>query len=192
MRSEPYPQQFLGLYFMLRRAVFLAVFASLMAPLAQAETKKPPQPPLRSYQHLWTDAEGISHIARCPVSNFFLKSMSPPAGPQWQNPMAPQMATVMMTVQPAHWNGAWHPDPKPQWIIPLQGSWYVRAMDGTRVVMGPGDILFGEDQDVRPMPYGIYKGKKGHDAGNIGDGPVTLLVIQSANSPVINRPCRYY
>lgn len=59
-----------------------------------------------------------------------------------------------------HWNGAWHPDPKPQWIIPLKGRWWVRAMDGTRVEMGPGDILFGEDQNVRPMEDGPYAARK--------------------------------
>ncbi|GAN94921.1 hypothetical protein Geu3261_0001_016 [Komagataeibacter europaeus NBRC 3261] len=151
-----------------------------------------PAPPQRSYRHLWTDDKGVSHITTCPLHDFFLKSMSPPAGPQWQDPMAPQVATVMVTVQPAHWDGTWHPDPKPQWIVPLQGRWYVRAMDGTRVEMGPGDILFGEDQGVRPMENGPYRGKKGHDAGNVGNGPVTLMVIQSANEPVINQPCRYH
>lgn len=135
-----------------------------------------------------TKASATSPPARCMI--FFLKACRPPAGPQWQDPMAPQMATIMMTVQPAHWNGTWHPDPRPQWIIPLQGRWYVRAMDGTRVEMGPGDILFGEDQAVRPMANGPFAAK-GHDAGNIGDGPVTLMVIQSDAAPVTNRPCRY-
>lgn len=175
-------------------AACLLAISTLPANAAQspAPTSQTGQPPQRIYRHLWTDDKGISHIATCPVSNFFLKSMSPPAGPQWQDPMLPQVATIMMTVQPAHWNGAWHPDPKPQWIIPLQGSWYVRAMDGTRVEMGPGDILFGEDQNVRPMENGPYRGRKGHDAGNIGDGPVTLMVIQTVSAPVINQPCRYH
>lgn len=74
---------------------------------------------------------------------------------------------------------------------PLKGRWWVRAMDGTRIEMGPGDILFGEDQGVRPLSDGPYKGKKGHDAGNVGDDEVTLLVIQSASPPEINKPCRY-
>ncbi|RFD21519.1 cupin domain-containing protein [Komagataeibacter melaceti] len=174
-------------------ACLLAALApcALAAPPPAAPAPGTPDAPQRFYRHLWTDDKGISHISTCPVHDFFLKSMSPPAGPQWQDPMPPQMATIMVTVQPAHWNGAWHPDPKPQWIIPLQGSWYVRAMDGTRVEMGPGDILFGEDQNVRPMRTGPYRGRKGHDAGNIGDGPVTLMVIQSANAPVANQPCRY-
>ena len=163
---------------------------STPAPAIVPDTTRP-APPQRLYRHLWADDKGVSHITTCPVHAFFLKSMSPPAGPQWQDPMAPQMATIMMTVQPAHWNGTWHPDPRPQWIIPLQGRWYVRAMDGTRVEMGPGDILFGEDQAVRPMANGPFRGKKGHDAGNVGDGPVTLMVIQSDAPSVTNQPCRY-
>ncbi|GBQ71468.1 hypothetical protein AA103196_2785 [Ameyamaea chiangmaiensis NBRC 103196] len=170
-------------------AIFLAATVPALAALSAVAQPSPPQ---RAYHHLWTDDQGVSHIATCPVEHFFLKSMSPPAGPQWQDPMPQQTATVMLTVQPAHWNGDWHPDPKPQWVVPLQGRWYVRAMDGTRVEMGPGDILFGEDQNVRPMPDGPYKGKKGHDAGNVGDDPVTLMVIQSANPPTIGRPCPFH
>ncbi|WP_025824829.1 cupin domain-containing protein [Asaia astilbis] len=171
--------------------LLLLLIAVSLSTIAQAAGAKPAKP-LRSYQHLWTDAHGVSHIARCPVSNFFFKSMEPPAGPQWQDPMPPQTATVMMTVQPRHWKGDWHADPKPQWIVPLKGRWWVRAMDGTRIEMGPGDLLFGEDQNVSPMLSGPYKGKMGHDAGNVGNEEVTLLVIQSANPPERDKPCHYY
>lgn len=176
---------------MLRRAAYLLSFLVATGVSHAARADDPPNP-VRHYHHLWTDKDGISHLADCEVTHFFLKSMSPPAGPQWQDPMKPQTATIMFTVQPAHWNGAWHPDPKPQWIIPLHGSWWVQSMDGQKVVLNQGDVLLGEDQDVRPMPSGPYKGKKGHNAGNVGDDPVTLMVIQSANPPTIGAPCQYH
>ncbi|WP_146881239.1 cupin domain-containing protein, partial [Acetobacter tropicalis] len=113
---------------------------------------------------------------------------SPPAGPQWQDLLSSGKAKIISTIQPAHWNGAWHPDPKVQWIIPLKGTWFVQAMDGTRVEMGPGDISLGEDQLSRPDGAG----HKGHLAGNVGDGPVTLLVVQLENeAPTAGQPCRF-
>jgi hypothetical protein len=53
--------------------------------------------------------------------------------------------------------------------------------------MGPGVVFLGEDQKTRPD---ARKGK-GHLSGNIGSGPVTLLVVQLSVKPTINQPCRF-
>ena len=77
--------------------------------------------------------------------------MNPPAGPQWQGHKTQGGMTVMVTVQPVGWIGDWHENPKPQWIIPLSGRWFVESMDGERVEMGPGEISFGDDQNTREV-----------------------------------------
>lgn len=51
----------------------------------------------------------------------------------------------MMTVLPVGWTGEWHENPKPQWILPLSGRWFVESMDGQRVEMGSGELSFGAD-----------------------------------------------
>ncbi|GBQ20413.1 hypothetical protein AA0472_0129 [Acetobacter estunensis NRIC 0472] len=163
----------------------LALF--LFIPLSYAHAASDTPPPTMWYWHNWTDHNGVSHNTRCPLQNFDLKSMSKPAGPQWQNRLPSGQSQVIFTVQPAHWNGTWHPDPKVQWIIPLKGSWYVTAMDGTKAVMGPGDVSLGEDQASRKDA----KGHVGHFAGNVGDGPVELMVIQTDETPTVDRPCRF-
>src|ERR1700729_4281002 len=109
------------------------------------------------YWHLWTDACGISRQTQCRMTEFELKSIEQPADPQWQGrPVTGQM-TTLVTVQPVGWIGAWHENPKPQWIIPLSGRWFVESMDGTRVEMGPGELAFGGDQNCCEMV-----GKCGH------------------------------
>ena len=72
--------------------------------------------------------------------------------------------TVMMSVLPVGWKGDWHENPAPQWIVPLSGTWYVEAMDGTRAEMGPGQLAFGEDQGCRKRD-----GKTGHTSGTVGN-----------------------
>jgi hypothetical protein len=146
-----------------------------------------PMPPVTTYWHNYTDAGGVSHMIRCEMHDFKLESMSKPAGPQWQDRQPFGGATVITTVQPPHWHGTWHENPKVQWIIPLKGTWFVQAMDGTRVELGPGDVSLGEDQNTRPDA----QGHKGHLAGNIGDGAVTLMVIQLDVKPTIGKPCRF-
>ena len=139
------------------------------------------------YWHNWTDNAGVSHMTHCPLTSFDLKSMSPPADPQFQARQPAGPAQVIFTQQPANWKGAWHEDPKVQWIVPLKGTWYVEAMDGKRVNLGPGDISLGEDQNTQPDA----KGHKGHLSGNVTRGPVSLMVVQLAEVPTLNQPCRF-
>lgn len=138
------------------------------------------------YWHLWTDAKGVSHQTRCTLTEFALHSMNPPASPQWQGPKQTGEMTVLVTVQPVGWVGTWHENPKPQWIIPLSGRWFVESMDGQRVVMGPGEISFGADQDTVETA-----GKKGHCSGTVGDEPAVLMVVQFAEPPAAPGPCPF-
>ena len=138
------------------------------------------------YWHLWTDEQGVSHNTRCALTQFDEKSMSPPAAPQWQGQKTHDGATVFVTVQPVGWTGDWHENPKPQWIIPLSGRWFVEAMDGSRVEMGPGEISFGEDQNTKERD-----GKKGHLSGTVGNEPAVLMIVQFDKPSTIGQACRF-
>ena len=72
----------------------------------------------------------------------------------------------------------------PQWIAPLSGRWWVEAMDGTRVGMGPGDLSLGEDQNC----VADAEGRKGPKSGTIGDQPAVLMTVQ-LHVPPIRQPC---
>ncbi len=142
--------------------------------------------PTVPYWHLYTDPQGISRQKRCMMTAFELKSMQPPADPQWQGRKHHDGMTVLVTVQPVGWVGTWHENPAPQWIIPLSGRWWVESMDGERVEMGPGDISFGEDQGC------IEKdGRTGHCSGTAGDQPAVLMVVQFDTRRERITPCRF-
>ena len=142
--------------------------------------------PTVPYWHLYTDEHGISRFRRCAMTQFELKSMQPPAAPQWQGQKHHDGMTVMVTVQPVGWEGTWHENPKPQWIIPLSGRWFVEAMDGSRIEMGPGEISFGEDQGCRPQDD-----RKGHLSGTLGDVPAVLMVVQFDTPRDAPAPCSF-
>ena len=144
------------------------------------------QRPTVSYWHLWTDADGVSRQKQCAMTEFTMKSMKPPADPQWQGIPTSGKMTTMITVQPVGWIGIWHENPKPQWIVPLSGRWFVEAMDGTRVEMGAGELSFGGDQNCREVD-----GKRGHRSGTIGDVPAVLMVIQFDDAPAPASPCQW-
>ncbi|MEM9090254.1 MAG: cupin domain-containing protein [Cyanobacteria bacterium P01_F01_bin.53] len=130
--------------------------------------------PTLTYWHVWTDSEGVSHQSQCELTHYQQESMGGAAGPQWNNRLMSGDCEVLFATLPVGWVGDWHENPRPQWIIPLSGTWYVETMDGVRVEMGPGEVSFGGDQKTKPDA----KGRMGHESGCVGDEPAKLMVIQ--------------
>src|SRR6476661_7124758 len=144
-------------------------------------------PPTIHYWHVWTDDKGVSHQSRRQIQDFQLKSIAPPASPQWLSQLKQSGATFSFTVLPVGWTGTWHENPKPQWIIPLSGCWFVETMDGQRVEMGVGEISFGADQNTKANA----QGQKGHLSGTVGDVPAVLMIVQLEETPTIGQACRF-
>jgi cytochrome c peroxidase len=142
-------------------------------------------PPTVPYWHVWTDEKGVSHQKRCEMSAFKLESISEGAAPSWIDKQSTPGATVLVVVQPVGWVGEWHENPKPQWIIPLSGRWFVETMDGKRVEMGPGEVSFGGDQITKPDA----QGRKGHRSGTVGGQPSVNLIVQLEKDPFAGQPC---
>jgi hypothetical protein len=168
-------------------AALIGASAALAEDSAAPAVGANPVPPVTYYWHNWTDGKGVSHLTRCPLSNFELQSLSPPAAPEWANRRAPGTASLITVVQPSGWKGVWHQESKVYWTVTLTGRWFVEAMDGTRVELGPGDVSLGEDQNTKQDA----QGRKGHRSGNIGEDTVTLLVIELDVTPTVDQPCRF-
>ena len=139
-------------------------------------------PPIASW-HLSTDAGGVSRQTRC-VLNHFRHGGIGNAAPQWNDKQTQAEATVVFVVLPIGWVGEWHENPAPQWILPACGRWWVEAMDGTRIEMGPGDLSLGEDQNC----IEDSSGRKGHRSGTVGSEPAILMTVQQ-HVPSIRQAC---
>ncbi|MGH8229179.1 MAG: cupin domain-containing protein, partial [Steroidobacteraceae bacterium] len=94
--------------------------------------------------------------------------------------------TLMVTVLPPGWVGEWHENPRPQWIVPLAGRWFVESMDGQRAEMGPGEFSFGADQGTRES-----NGRKGHLSGTVGPQPAVLWLAQLEGEAPPPTPCPF-
>lgn len=139
--------------------------------------------PTLMYWHLWTGADGVSHQTKCALDRFKLGAVGD-AAPQWNDKQDTGEATVVFCVLPVGWVGQWHENPAPQWIVPLSGHWWVEAMDGTRIEMGPGELSLGEDQHC--VKDG--EGREGHRSGAVGDTPAVLMTVQ-LHVPPRREPC---
>jgi hypothetical protein len=154
----------------------LAVGNSNETEAKTADGAQPAQesPQKLAYWHVWTDDDGLTHQTRCELSAFHLHRMAADAAPQWNDLLVTSDATVIIANMPVGWLGEWHENPKPQWIAPLSGRWFVETTDGVRVEMGPGDLSFGGDQNAKPDA----KGRVGHLSGTVGDAPAVVMIVQ--------------
>ncbi len=142
-------------------------------------------PPRLAYWHVWTGDDGLTRQSRCELSAFVEESMGGEAAAQWNDHLLRDAASVLCCVLPVGWVGEWHENPRPQWIVPLSGRWFVETTDGARVEMGPGEVSFGGDQNSRPDVHG----RRGHRSGTVGEAPATLMVVQlEGHSWVAARP----
>ena len=143
--------------------------------------------PTVAYWHVWTDEKGVSHQGKYELSAFKSQSISPGSAPEWIDKLISSGATVLVVVQPPGWVGEWHENPKPQWIEPLAGRWFVETMDGTRVEMGPGEASFGNDQNCKPDA----QGRKGHRSGTVGNQSSVMLIVQLETDPATGHAGRF-
>lgn len=132
------------------------------------------KPPVLCYWHVWTGDDGVTHQTRCALTDFAMQSMGGQAAPQWNLPLVQGKTNVLFCVLPVGWVGEWHENPKPQWIVPIDGKWFVETMDGLQVEMGPGEISFGADQNSKADAAG----RIGHRSGTVGDKPACLMLVQ--------------
>jgi hypothetical protein len=140
-----------------------------------------------SYWDVWVDGHGGTHQARCAVRDFSPFSLGKGIEPIYVDKTGQRPGAVWIAQFPAGWVGAWHENPKQQWVIPLSGRWFVETTDGTRVEMGPGEASFGGDQGAKPDA----RGHVGHLSGTLGDAPITLMFVQGAAPAADGAHCRF-
>jgi hypothetical protein len=126
--------------------------------------------PTLTYWHVYTDEAGISRQEKRTLRGFEEESMGGDSGSQWNNRLMRGATQVIFTELPPDFDGDWHENPHPQWIVPLTGGWWVETMDGQRTEMRQGEFSFGADQ-------GTLNGK-GHRSGVLDNQPCRMMIIQ--------------
>ncbi|SEQ35447.1 cupin domain-containing protein [Neolewinella agarilytica] len=126
--------------------------------------------PVINYWHVYTDDSGTSRQQKRQLTGFTLESMGGNSGSQWNNEWLKGASQIIFSELPADFDGDWHENPQPQWIIPLSGGWWVETMDGTRTEMRVGEISFGADQGTT--------NQKGHRSGVLNGKPCQMMIVQ--------------
>jgi len=130
--------------------------------------------PKLTFPIVYTNANGTSTIGEASLSDFQEESMGGDADPQFNLRQFKGNVEIVFAQLPANWTGEWHENPKPQWIIPLSGGWWVETQDGKRIELRKGDISFGADQNTEKNK----DGNKGHRSGSLDGKPCYMMIVQ--------------
>lgn len=134
---------------------------------------KTPAGSVATYYRLVRGASGVSTVTPAELTGFAPRSVGGCAAPTEAKDVPGRFDNVSFLILPVGWVGDWHESPHPQWVVALQGHWFIEAQDGTSVEMGPGDLHWGADQDTATVDGG-----RGHRSGQLGDVPCLLMMIQ--------------
>lgn len=143
-----------------------------------------------SYLHNWvSSSDGQNHFTMCEFANFTVANVGPgvPAQPlevvgggkpiDMRTPSKFELGAFPVGFAPST---SYHHDPVPQFVTIIKGTAFWALSDGTKMLLKPGDIYFGEGQH----------GSVGHVSGNAGDEEVVMTIVQYASwEPTTDRPC---
>ena len=90
------------------------------------------------YTRIYTGADGLSHFQDVEVP---LKATE--GGQETSDLM--KTTGIIFRFTGADYDYGWHNAPRRQFVINLEGSVEITASDGTKRILGPGEILLAED-----------------------------------------------
>jgi hypothetical protein len=117
------------------------------------------------YTRVYADADGESHFEDVEVG-MGETVFAPPAPPLKISKVIKSSKLVFLSAEPG-WFGDWHPAPRRQFMLYLQGEIEAEVSDGEIRRFGPGSATLVED-----------KSGKGHRSRVVGDQEVLLAVVE--------------
>ena len=113
---------------------------------------------------IYADTAGETHFRRTEI-DFDVRDFAPPSQPIRISPEMPSTSSLFL-VAPPGWDEAFHPTPRKQLAVMLDGEATVSVSDGDILDVRPGNIILLNDQ-----------ASKGHLTRVQGDKDAAFLLI---------------
>ena len=97
------------------------------------------------YRQLWVSADGVTHIDEQECGKLETKDFTSTGGDaalQYVRAFSnsDDFALTGLVVTQQVGENPWHYCPSPQFVVTLEGSWYIRTSDGKTTTFKPGDV----------------------------------------------------
>lgn len=113
---------------------------------------------------IYADAAGETHF-RPLALDFAVRDFAPPSQPINISAEMPSTTSLVLTA-PTGWDKDFHPTPRRQLAVMLEGTATITASDGETIDVRPGNIILLNDQD-----------SKGHLTRVQGDAEASFLLV---------------
>jgi len=113
---------------------------------------------------LYADEAGETHFRR-KTTEFEMRDFAPPSKPIGVSREL-RATTVLVLSAPPGWDDDFHPTPRRQYAVALEGEATITVSDGETVEIRPGDVILLDDMD-----------SKGHLTRVAGDRDARFLMI---------------
>lgn len=113
---------------------------------------------------IYADDSGETHFRKTDIA-LELRDFAPPSQPIRVSPEMESTSSLFL-VAPPGWDEEFHPTPRRQLAVMLDGNATISATDGETIEVGPGSIILLNDQDSR-----------GHLTRVRGDKDASFLLI---------------
>ncbi len=117
---------------------------------------------MSKFWRVYSGGDGQSHLAELPLA---MKPFTDKEGAHGQGTEL-QSAAIAFRVSPPGYELSWHCAPRRQYSISLSGVAEIEVGDGTKVRLGPGDVVLAEDLTGR-----------GHITRVIGSEPRVYAIV---------------
>ena len=135
-----------------------------------------PEEGIIKFTRLYTNLTGFTKLQDCTIQSMERKILPGGENPQYVRDLGGNFSTGLIITQMSGDN-PWHQCPTSQFVVVLEGSWFVNTTDSGYVEMGPGSVLYQDDykglevNGVKPMHY----------SGSLNDKPCNQIIISAAN-----------
>ena len=132
---------------LLRRHLFMGLTASALSPAAKGSIR---------YRQLWVSEDGVTHIDEHECGKLETKDFTSTGGDaalQYVRAFSnsDDFALTGLVVTQQVGVNPWHFCPSPQFVVTLEGSWYIRTSDGKTTTFKPGDVLYQDNSSEHPL-----------------------------------------
>ena len=131
------------------------------------------------FTRLYTDSLGDTRLLDCTVQAMERKKLPGGESPQYVRDLGNITSGLMLTQMQG--DNPWHQCPTSQFVVVLEGSWFINTTAGDYIEMGPGHVLYQDD----------YKGlvvngvSPVHFSGSLHDAPCNQMIVSTASREAV-------
>jgi len=136
------------------------------------------EPGVIKFTRLYVTKEGLTALQHCTVQRLVKKPLPGGETAQYVRNITSDIQPSGIVITQQVGDNPWHQCPTSQFVVTIDGTWFVNTTNGDYVEMSRGHVLYQDDYKGLIMPNGV---QPVHYSGVVGSEPCNQMVISTAS-----------